>query len=185
MFYVTIDDRSRDAKVFKLVRDAFESLTPTWRKTLPKLSVHIVEKPFNKIPELTEFCEMQNQQPGWDPGDWSSTQAICPEFDKIAAEFWIYYNKSTIMGNPDYYFKKDIHSVIAKLIWSVSEDFQRQVVLEATGEQQGNGSLAYVAFRDSFSRYFLNPEWLQEKRYSAWALMKKLDEYLRCRKIAE
>lgn len=36
----------------------------------------------------------------------------------------------------------------------------------------------YLAFRDTFSRFFLNPEYLMERKEEAWKFMIRIDQAL-------
>jgi hypothetical protein len=73
------------------------------------------------------------------------------------------------MYPPDYYFQKNFFEVVAKVIWFTSDKIREEVK---------NQGARYVNFRDTFSRFFLNPEWLKERREEAWEFICRIDEKL-------
>jgi hypothetical protein len=167
---ISVEHKEADPEAAALVMSAYEMIAPHWQAILPPLRVKMAKKRFDIIPELKEFCEMQNKTPGWKKSNWEGVKVICPEFDKEGAVLWCRRDAGTIMYPPDYYFQKNFFEVVAKVIWFTSEKIREEV------KSQGAG---YVNFRDTFSRFFLNPEWLKERREEAWAFICRIDESLR------
>lgn len=165
-------------EVAALVTKTYEAITPHWQAVIPALTIVIAGKPFNEIHELQGFCEIQNKQPGWRKFDWKGVRVVCPEFEKDKAVLWVHYNRQSIMHPPDYYFQKELFAVIAKLIWCVSEQLRAEVKRQATGMAAESDGAAYLAFRDTFSRFFLNPEYLMERKEAAWNFMMRIDRTL-------
>lgn len=175
---VRVTNPEVDQKVAEMVTTTFETMTSHWRAILPPITVTIVLEPFNCIPELREFCEMQNSQPGWEKSNWRFTQVVCPESSEKSAVLYVYFDRQSNMGDQEYYFQKKLYSVLAQLMWSVSSILRQEIKRHVTGMAQASEGAVYLAFRDSFSRFFLNPEYLQERKQAAWSFMKRLDESL-------
>lgn len=177
---ISIKNPQVDPKASELVRKVFEAIPDHWKVILPEIEVVISTKPFNRVAELREFCAVQNKEPGWKKFMWKSVEVVCPEFDDKTATLWVHYDDQAILYPPDYYFQKELYSVLAKLMWNISKKLRDEIGLEATGMAQDSQGVAYLAFRDSFSRFFLNPEYLQDKKPAAWSFMKRLDMALQC-----
>jgi len=173
MTSVIIRNPETDPPVTEMVTSVFDSIPAHWKRVLPQVEVVVSMASFNKVPELREFCTEQNKQPGWKKSMWESVEAICPEFDEKEAMIWVYFFRGTSYATPEYYFKKHLYEVIAKLMWLASEELRREAGSEVPAGMVGGA--AYMAFRDSFSRFFLNPDWLKERRTSAWQFMQRLD----------
>lgn len=180
MLNLTIKNPGINRKVAALVNETVKMITRHWCALLPSMVIVISRKPFNKVPELRGFCREENKQPGlfWKKEFWPMIQVICSEFKDKQATLWIYYDRKSMMFNPDYYFKKELFGVIAKILWLNSEELRKEAVNRATGMASNSEALTYMAFRDSFSRFFLNPEYLQERKEDAWVFIKGLDETL-------
>lgn len=89
---ITITNPEIDQEAAALIAKAYEMITPHWREIIPSLTVMIADQPFNKIPELHEFCEVQNKEPGWGMSQWKSVQVICPEIEEGKAVLWIHFH---------------------------------------------------------------------------------------------
>lgn len=175
---LTILNESVDSEAAALVAKAYGMITPHWQALIPALTVMIASKPFNHIPELREFCEIHNKQPGWRRSDWKYVHVACPDAGKERAVLWVRYDHGSMMYPPGYYFQKKFFAGIAQLIWYVSEKLRAEVKQYATGMAAGSDGAAYLAFRDTFSRFFLNPEYLKERREEAWDFIAHVDQSL-------
>ncbi len=175
-----ITSQEVDPKAAALTTETFEMITQHWQTILPEITVVITRKPFNQIPELREVCDIQNKQPGWRKSYWRVTQVICPEIEieERRAVLWVRYDYQSSWMPPDYYFQKRLFEVIAKIIWCMSPEFRQEILGQVTGMACDSEAAAYLAFRDSFSRFFLNPEYLKERKQTAWSFMKRLDHML-------
>lgn len=179
MTTMTITNPEIDQEVAGLVTKAYEMITPHWRGIIPSLTVTIATKPFNKIPQLRTFCKECKMSDGEKP-DWQYIQVACPdaEFSEIEVNLWVYFNRQLIMHSPDYYFKKEFFAFLATIMWYTSERIRDEVKRYATGMAAQYEGAAYFAFRDTFSRFFLNPEYLRERKEDAWYFISRIDQSL-------
>lgn len=175
---VTIRNPEIDQEASALVTGVFEMMTPHWLVMLPAIEVVLSRQPFNRVPELLKFCELQNKEPGWRKYMWKSVQVVCPEFDEKGAVLWARYDRESMVSPADYYFQKKLFAVIANLMWSIPSGLREEVRRQATGIARDSDGAARLAFQDSFSRFFLNPSYLKERKEAAWAFMERLDKSL-------
>ena len=163
-----------------LVEQAFAAITSQWQNLLPPITVTFSRKPLSKAKELKEYWAAQSLP----KSQQRYVQVACPEFDKDGATLWVRYNHASVMTPPDYYFKKELYSVVAQLIWGLSDHLRKVVATHATGMAEGNEAAQYMGFRDSFSRLFLNPKWLAERKPAAWSFINRVDQVLKPKKAA-
>lgn len=166
-----------DQEVAGLVTEAYEMITSNWRAVIPALRVTIATEPFNRIPQLRAYCKECKMSDGEKP-KWKYIQVACIDFSEKEAVLWVYFNRQSIMHSPDYYFKKEFFALIAKLLWYTSERIRNEVKRHATGMAAQYEGAAYMAFRDTFSRFFLNPGYLREQKEDAWYFMSGVDRAL-------
>ena len=176
MSSLTVKNPEADTQVSELATKAFEKVAPRWRLFLPNITIVVSSKPFHEIPELREFREAQDAQL-----EWEDIQVICPEIDSSEATIWLHYDTASIMADRGYYFQKEFFGVLAKIIWVHSPEMHQEAKKRATGIAQDSEGAAYMAFRDSFSRFFLNPRYLRERKPAAWAFMQALDNFAKQR----
>jgi hypothetical protein len=172
MLTMTIRNPEADANLAMLVNVVFQSMQPHWLAILPTIEIVIADKQFDQIDELKEFCRAQSRQPYWSKSLWRTLSVICPEYDSDSATIWV-RAADTCMHPPEYYFKKALYALLANMMWHLSEELRGAASQEAPWLDSG-GAL-YLAFRDSFSRFYLNPEWLENRRPAAWLFMTNLD----------
>jgi hypothetical protein len=178
MSTMVISNPAIDQEAATLITKTYEVITPHWRDTMPAVTIVIADTPFNRVPALREFCDAQERQPGWEKKAWNYTQVICPEFGEGRATLWVRYDRDSLMDPREYYFQKALFAAIGKTIWFSSKKVRDEVQRNATGFAAQSGVGAYMAFRDTFSRFFLNPEYLQERREEAWRFMSLIDRAL-------
>lgn len=181
---LTIKSLEIDKEASELVKKVFERMTPRWKAALPpRIVIIISSKSFDKVSELKEFRKAQEKAYKGERIPWKFIQVVCTEFYRQEAVFWVHYDHKSMWQPPAYYFQKELYAVIAKLIWCLHKNFQNLVKKEITGMMKDSSGAAYLIFRDTFSRFFLNPEYLQEKKEGAWALITHLDKCLQKRKV--
>lgn len=161
-----------DPKTIQLVSEALKLIAAHWLKFLDKIEFVIVKKPFNQFEELKEVCD-QIEQNG--KIDWDNRQGVWfKEGEKV--KFYIRYNYDSIWSNSDYYFKKEFFAVLALILWYECPSIKEAVFQEVTGIAIKFEELALLAFRDTFSRYFLNPDYLRERKEDAWSFILRVDK---------
>lgn len=160
-------------EVTRLVNETFDAIPDHWKKILPEIEIVVSTTPFNRIPELKEFIDFQNEVPGWRQQMWEIVQAMCPTMDSGEVTIWVRFFHQNYMYPNDYYFMKELYEVVAKIIWFCSPEL-RDAATNRMPNTLGFGG-PYGVFRDTFSRFFLNPEWLKEKRGEAWEFIQDLD----------
>lgn len=175
---MTVTNPEADQEVAALITKSYEMITSHWRAIIPELKVTIAAKPFNRIPQLKSFCDEQNKQPDWKRSEWKYIQVVCPEYDDKEAILWVRFDRQSIMASPDYYLQKEFFAVVAKLMWCISERIRNEAKRYATGMAAQYEGAAYLVFRDTFSRFFLNPEYLRERKEDAWCFISLIDQSL-------
>lgn len=177
MSTMTITNPEIDEEVAGLVAKAYGMITPHWQAVIPSLKVTIATKPFDCIPQLCAYCKECRTSDGEKP-DWHLIRAVCTDFNEKEWIFWVRLDHQSMMDPPDYYFQKEFFALVAKFMWYTSKRIRNEVKRHATGTAAQYEGAAYMAFRDTFSRFFLNPEYLQERREDAWDFMSRIDQAL-------
>lgn len=173
--------RSVDSETAGIVEDAWSKMTPHWQALVPDMDVVIEARPLNQVPALKKLvADIRRQvRNGQDARDfWVGRQVVCYTPRGKASTIYARLDRQTVWHDPPYYFQKELYGVIAKILWGESDALRTKGIAEATGLAATRPDLAYIGFRDSFSRFFLNPEWLRERRPDAWNLMQKLDRFV-------
>jgi hypothetical protein len=177
-------------KQTEFLKEAYRKITTHWRNLLPEFKVIIVSKPLNKIPELKEYVDEMNKRRKENkeymgPGFWKAYRVLATNDKKDLKIFariqdYIHY---AIDDGEKYYFQKDFLEIIAGILIAYSPNLAKVALKNATGYAEDSIDLAAIAFKSSFSRFFINKEYLADKKPDALAFMKRLDKLARAGKI--
>ena len=170
------DSRTVDEKTAHLVEDAWNKMTLHWQALLPALDVVIVSGCLDKVPALKEFVAdiaLQAETEEKAKEFWQFRQVVCWTPSSESSTLYV-----RMKGDHPYNFQKELYGVFAKILWGTSSALRKKGIDWSTGMCATDPDLAYIGFRDSFSRYFLNPSWLQESREDAWVFMQRLDQFV-------
>lgn len=175
MVVINIQNPEADPKAVGLVKVVDDSITQHWRALFPAtITVHVADQILATVPELAQFWAVQDLPENYREG----IQVACPEYGDDDATLWVHFDHNSVMSAPEYYFKKEVYAALGQLLWFSSVRLQELLYAQAPWLNSGNRAAGYVAFRDTFSRFFLNPEWLQDKKPDAWSVIAAIDKEL-------
>jgi hypothetical protein len=178
MLCLAIQNREIDTAACELVEQSFSAIPPHWQALLPQqIKIILSEKSLARLKALREFWAAQSIP----TSSKKFVQVVSPEFDAAEATLWVYYNRNSSMSPPEYYFKKELYALIAQLLWVLSAELREAIAKESSWLGEG---ARYVSFRDTFSRFFHNPEWLADRKPAAWSFIKSIDETLKLKQAA-
>jgi hypothetical protein len=180
MSRMVISNPADDPEAATLVNKTYETISQHWRDVIPELTITISGKPFNQAPGLQDFCKAQKEKKSIRAFDWESIYVACPEIEPTKATLWAYYDRRPGVPN-EYEFQKQLFQVIGSVIWATSKRVQDEARRNATGTAACSPGAAYLAFRDTFSRFFLNPDYLRERKEDAWDFITGIDRALATR----
>ncbi len=164
---LTIKQLEKDPYTADLTQRTYDSIFPHWRSLLPSIEVQISDVPFDHVPAIENTCRMFEKERGWSTNEWPMRFVICTNLSAQRTILWVYRNSD----HPEFYFQQELLALIAIILWETSDRLQQEVLATATGTAATDSQLAFVAFRDSFVKFFLNPFALHERKPDAMDVM--------------